>query len=247
MKIYYGMNKMFRRIFGAVVILVSSFSIWATDEWESTFTYERGSFAGFNLNYRKADVGDSAKIIVLYLHGGSGQGDDNEAQMKTPAIMEIYNYLKGKDKSFTMFVPQAPYGQQWMGSAIPALKEMLDKYSDTEGTEVYILGASMGGLGTWNMLSAYPGYFTAAMPVAVDTPSGKVDPYLETRIYSVVGGDDRRRNIGKCKSFFKKLTEHGGEAKLDVENSWGHRQTCEKSFTPERLDWLFSRGCTEDE
>lgn len=159
--------------------------------------------------------------------------------MKTPAINDIYNYLANNGKNFILLVPQAPYGQQWMGLAIPALKEMLDKYSDNGTLDVYILGGSMGGLGTWNMLSAYPEYFKGAMPVAFDTPKGKSDKYIGTRIYSVVGGNDRRRNIGKCKSFFDKFTKRGGHGKLDVENSWGHRQTCEWSFTPERLDWLF--------
>lgn len=206
---------------------------------EELFSFENETFAGLNLNYRKAEVGDSAKIVVLYLHGGNGQGDDNKSQMRTPAISEIYNFLKENGYSFTLLVPQAPYGQQWMGLAIPALKGMLDRYSSGGKRGIYILGGSMGGMGTWNMLSAYPGYFKGAMPVAFDTLEDKIDKFIGTRIYSVVGGDDRRRNISKSKSFFEKLVKQGGVAKFDVENSWGHRQTCEWSFTPERLSWLF--------
>lgn len=234
------LNMKLHKVFFIVLLALIAHSVaWSKDYLDDEFTYENGTFAGLNLKYRKAEMGDSAKIVVLYLHGGSGQGDDNKSQMKTPAINDLYTYLADNGKNFTLLVPQAPYGQQWMGVAIPALKEMLDKYSDNGKRDVYILGGSMGGLGTWNMLGAYPGYFKGAMPVAFDTPKGKSDMYLGTRIYSVVGGDDRRRNIRKCKSFFEKLTERGGKGKLDVENSWGHRQTCEWSFTPERLDWLF--------
>lgn len=68
------------------------------------------------------------------------------------------------------------------------------------------------------------------MPIAFDTSKGNVNKYLTTRIYSVIGGNDRRRNIGKSKSFFEKLTKQGGNDRPDVENSWGHGQTCEWSF-----------------
>ena len=98
----------------------------------------------------------------------------------------------------------------------------------------------MGGNGTWNMLTAYPGYFTGAMPVACNTPKSKPEKYVSTKIYSVVGGNDRKRKISDIKSFFRKLEEKDADVRLDVENSWGHRQTCEWSFAPERLDWLFS-------
>ncbi|MCM1518447.1 MAG: hypothetical protein NC117_07390 [Pseudoflavonifractor sp.] len=127
-----------------------------------------------------------------------------------------------------------------MGLAIPALKEMLDRYSGNCTCDVYILGGSIGGMGVWNMLSAYPGYFKGAIPVAFDTPKGKVDMYVGTRILSVVGGNDRRRDIGRSKSFVEKLTKQGGQARLDVEDGWDHRQTCEWSFTPEHLSWLFA-------
>lgn len=228
-----------RSIISLLLAFIISFATSAKTNIDELFSFENGTFAGMNLNYRKAEVGDSAKIVVLYLHGGSGQGDDNKAHMKSPAIADIYNFLNDNGYSFTFIVPQAPYGQQWMGLALPALKELLDTYSDNGKCDIYILGGSMGGLGTWNMLTEYPGYFKAAMPVAFDTPKNKVEKYLETRIYSVVGADDRRRNIGKCKSFFEKFAKQGGEAKFDVENTWGHRQTCEWSFTPERLSWLF--------
>lgn len=67
------------------------------------------------------------------------------------------------------------------GLVIPALKGFLDKYSDNGRKDIYILGGSMGGMGTWNMLSAYPGYFKGAMPVAFDTPKDKIDKFIGTR------------------------------------------------------------------
>ncbi|MCM1483463.1 MAG: hypothetical protein NC043_03935 [Muribaculaceae bacterium] len=210
---------------------------------DSLFSYEKAELPGMKLNYRKAvhtSPDNSKNIVVLYLHGGSGQGSDNKTQMNTPAIADIYTYLQDAGFNFIFLVPQAPYGQQWMGSALPALKSLLDMYSDGGKLKTYIMGGSMGGIGTWNMLAAYPGYFTAAMPVACDTPKGSPDRYANVRVCSVAGGNDRKRNIGRIRLFFKDLNRAGGKARFDTENSWGHRQTCEWSFTPDRLAWLFS-------
>ncbi len=208
---------------------------------DELFSFEKGLFAGMELQYRKAEVGDSASIVVLYLHGGSGQGDDNRSQMASPAIMDIYEFLEGEGMSFTMLVPQAPYGQQWMGSAVPALKGLLDEYSDEGAKPVYVLGGSMGGNGTWNLLTEYPGYVTGAMPVACDPPREQPATYTSTRILTVAGDDDRKRNLGKIRDFFGRLTRQGGDARADIERGWSHRRTCDKSFSQERLGWLFAR------
>lgn len=54
---------------------------------EDRFSCDNDTFAGYNINYRVAENGDSANIVVIYLHGGSGQGDDNKTQLKSPAII----------------------------------------------------------------------------------------------------------------------------------------------------------------
>lgn len=225
-----------------LVLLSTSLSAFAGDSVDDLFSYENETLSGFNLNYRKAELKsdtDSPDVVVLFLHGGSGQGDDNKSQMNNPAIADVYNYLKDKGYNAVMLVPQAPYGQQWTANIIPALKALTDRYANAENAKIYVMGGSMGGNGTWNMLTAYPEYFTGGMPVACNTPRGKPERYVTTRIYSVVGSNDRKRKIGDIKSFFRKLGEKGAVAKVDLENGWGHRQTCERSFTPERLDMLF--------
>lgn len=160
----------------------------------------------------------------------------------TRAVDDIYDYLESNDICAVFLVPQAPYGYQWAGNLIPAVKLLIDKYSLGGNKKVHILGGSMGGYGVWNMLTAYPGFFSSAMPVACDTPEKSPESYRNTKIFSVVGGNDPRRNIEKIKSFFEDLSEQGIDAKVDIEADWNHRQTCEWSFTPERLDWLFGKG-----
>ena len=211
---------------------------------EELFSYENETFGGFSLLYRKAELNQtdgSDGIVVIYLHGGSGQGEDNQSQLMTNAVSDIYNYLKSNNIKTVILAPQAPYGHQWTGDLMSAVKGLSDEYSGNGDKKVYILGGSMGGYGVWNLLTAYRGYFAGAMPVACNTPRRSPENYLNTRIISVVGRNDFKRDIEAVKYFFEELSELGGEVGVDIEDNWNHRQTCEYSFTPERLDRLFGK------
>lgn len=233
-------NKMLPLIALAWVIsTISTISATAQNQINRLFLMKTDTIAGVELNYRVAGMTDTCGIVVLYLHGGSGRGTDNRSQMSAPAIMDIHNFLTDNGQCFTMLIPQAPYNTEWTGPMVSALKGLLDQYSLGGRRKVYVLGGSMGGNGTWNLLTAYPGYITAAMPVACNTPKGKPARYAATRICSVAGGDDRRRKIDAMQTFFTDFTEAGGDGRLDIENSWNHRVTCDRSFTPARLSYLF--------
>ncbi len=222
-------------------------SLMSNAKRDKEFSYEKEVFEGVSLNYRMSVINSDTQTpetIVVYLHGGSAKGNDNEAQLQTQAVDDIYDFLKDNGYHARMLVPQAPEGQQWEDELLPALKALSDKYKTDESSDCFILGGSMGGYGVWNMLTEYPEYFTGAMPVACNTPRTPAENYSDTRIYSVVGGKDANRNINYIQSFFDRLdecTEKG--AKLDIESDWNHRETCEWSFTPQRLEWLIISLC----
>ena len=46
-------------------------------------------------------------------------------------------------------------------------------------------------------------------------------------------------DTAKSLTALKKI-KNGGEAKLDVLEGLNHSQACEKAFTAERLEWVFS-------
>ncbi len=231
-------------VFATAVLTSCATTSMANAKNVDEFSYETENFAGVNLNYRMSIINpdiQGPEIIVIYLHGGSARGDDNTVQIQAQAVDDIYYYLKENGCHARMLVPQAPECYQWKDDLIPALKALADKYNTSERTESYILGGSMGGYGVWNMLTAYPEYFTGAMPVACNTPNAPAENYLGTRIYSVAGSNDPQRNINAIQSFFNRLKASDGKgAELDVESDWNHRETCEWSFTTQRLNWLFN-------
>ena len=210
------------------------------------FSRETFSLGETTLSYREADICHDAPerpILVLYLHGGSARGDDNEAQLLEAAVSVIYQYLYSHQISATLLVPQCPSGGGWTGQLRRVVNEMVKSYAH-DGTHdpdrIYILGGSMGGTGTWAQLSYYPNFYAAAMPVAGNPTGLDATAVATTPVLTVMGTADNMMSIPTVEQFQSEVLTAGGTLILETEQGWSHPTTCEQSYTDQRLDWLFS-------
>lgn len=203
-------------------------------------------FDGIEMPYRVAHISGTGKpTIVIYLHGGSSKGNDNDTQMKEAGIDSIANYLELKQLNAVCLVPQCPSDKSWGGPMLGVLKALIDRYACSESlddTEIYIFGGSMGGTGTWSMLSAYPRLFTSAMPVAGNPSKCDADNVATTPVYTVMGTSDRIMSVETASDFIDELNARGAITRLDIEEGWTHEVTCIQSYTTERLDWVFGHS-----
>ena len=213
---------------------------------EITFSYAQGNYAGINLPYRTANIHampNEKSALVIYLHGGSSKGNDNEKQMSEAGIDSISDYLSRKGINATFIVPQCPVDKSWGGTMNTVLKALIDSQVENgtvDSDRIYIFGGSMGGSGTWSLLSAYPGLFAAAMPVA-GNPAGCIPANVaKTPVFTVMGTDDRIMSMDTVNDFITELKGVGGDCRYEVENGWTHEITCIESYTTDRLDWVFS-------
>ena len=215
----------------------------ATEEVE--FAYGQGQYSGVVLPYRKAMIsasGEGKSSLVLYLHGGTSKGTDNEAPVKEKGVETISSYLASNHIKAMFVVPQCPKDKSWGGSMNEVLSQLIADCvaSGTVDTgRIYLMGGSMGGSGTWSMLSAYPSLFAAAMPVA-GNPAGCIAANVaSTPVLTVMGTSDRIMNIDVVEAFVNQLVGLKDDAVLEIENGWTHEVTCTESYTDTRLDWLF--------
>lgn len=221
------------------------FTINTTLAADITFYKETFTLGNTTIPYRKANIqGSEGKAsLVIYLHGGSSKGNDNETQLNEPAVQSICSWLSRNNQKTIMIVPQCPKDKSWLGTMLPVLKGLLQTFIDrgvADERRVYILGGSMGGTGTWNMLASYPDFFAAAMPVA-GNPSGlNAEKVKETPIYTVMGTADVIMKIDNVESFLSEMDLYGAEYQFDIEEGWTHENVCKQSYTDERLQWVFS-------
>lgn len=234
-----------RKVLSALLLLLSFGDIETTRAQGVDFSKEVFVSADVTLPYRKANImggGDKASLVI-YLHGGSSKGDDNETQMGEPGISSICSWLADNRRKAVVLVPQCPKDKSWIGSMLEVLKSLLQSYVDRGvADKVYIFGGSMGGTGTWNMLAQYPGFFTAAMPVAGNPTGLDAECISKTPLYTVMGTADKIMNIQPVETLLLEIADYGGSCKFDVEQNWTHEDVCKKSYTTERLAWVFSHG-----
>lgn len=216
------------------------------DEQEVTFIYAKGTFADTPLSYRKATIAASngqSPAVVVYLHGGSSKGTDNEMPIREKGVSLIADYLNTRRISAVLIVPQCPTDKSWGGSMCAALKTLIDECvakDHADSQRIYLLGGSMGGTGTWEMANSYPTLFAAAMPVAGNPSRCNAQRMAETPVLTVMGTADKIMSAEVTASFIALMQQAGGQCRMDTEEGWSHEVTCTESYTPDRLSWLFA-------
>lgn len=224
--------------------LLSFLGCGETFAQEITFSKETFSDGSITLPYRKANIPglDDKASLVIYLHGGSSKGNDNETQMQEPGIGDISAWLCNNNRKAVMLVPQCPTDKSWLGTTQDAVVRLLQSYIDrgvVDENKVYILGGSMGGTGTWNMLSNHSNFFAAAMPVAGNPTGLNAETVSKTPLLTVMGTADNIMKISNVTAFLAEMDKYKAEYKLNIEEGWTHEYVCKKSYTNDRLSWLF--------
>lgn len=209
---------------------------------------EFGKYVSGTLQYRmkKIAASDGAKpILVMYLHGGSSKGNDNETQMKEAAVSVIANYLEGNSTQSIFIVPQCPSTGSWGAKMNAPLAKLLEEY-EASCDGIYVLGGSMGGTGTWSLADAYPEKFSGIMPVAGKPGTANAANFKSMRVCTVMSEADEvmKTAYEDVKSFCESINAAGGTAQYTIvkaSEQWSHAMTCEQSYTAERLRWLLGR------
>lgn len=227
------------------VILMNFVGLFYCESATLAFDYGAFPFGGKTYKYRVAQTEGSVlepAILVIYLHGGTNKGDDNEKQLLEPGVDSIANYLVVNQLHARFIVPQCPSDASWGGNMLLMLRGLIYRQlSDgLDSHRVYIFGGSMGGTGTWSMVSVNPHLFAAAMPVAGNPSKCDADSVALTPIFTVMGTSDNIMSIDNVSTFVEQIKAKGGEVEMEVEEGWTHEMTCKQSYTTRRLDWVFS-------
>lgn len=246
-------QKMKHTIILIALLILSGLSIYAQENGTSAaglqFSKEELLLAdGTVLPYRQMQVEGQDKSLVIYLHGGSSCGKDNETQLGEAGIDSIAGYLASHDIPSTFIVPQCTdrtKGWSGMSANVKALLDYVATNGNINVNRIYIFGGSMGGTGTWKMLSTYPDYFAAAMPCAANPTGMKAANVATTPVYNVMGLADKIMDADvrtTAENFTNQLRYLGDDVVYETVEGWSHETTCIQSYTSARLDWIFSHA-----
>ncbi len=87
--------RLFAFLLGSALLAPFSQLSAQTASGSPTFIPRTGRFAGITLPYREANIaGDGQeRALVIYLHGGSSKGLDNEKPITEPGVDSLARYL----------------------------------------------------------------------------------------------------------------------------------------------------------
>jgi predicted peptidase len=201
--------------------------------------------------------------LVVYLSGSGGLGDDNKKQLEFGNIYGTRVWLLPENqKKFPCYVlaPQTDRGwakydttQDDSGPAkvIPGLGdgnrlalEIVDAlYREfaIDQRHIYVTGQSMGGAGTWNMLSSRPRFFAAAVICCGSQSTENGAESLETPLWAFHGEADQTVPVALSRDRIAARRKAGGRP-LYTEYASVDHNCWQWAFTePEMIKWVFSQ------
>lgn len=230
----------------------------ASDFEKLEFTGENGEKLLYNLLAPQSIEEGKRYPLVLFLHGAGERGDDNAAQLRNGA-KEFAIKLNAESPCFFL-APQCPKEKKWAevewGSPeshdLPAepskpmalLLELLPKVmaeQPVDPARVYVIGLSMGGFGTWDILARRPELFAAAVPICGGADVKTAPAIVHIPVWVWHGADDNAVKTVRSRMMVEALRAAGGEPKYDELAGVGHASWAKAFASPELSKWLFAQ------
>jgi predicted peptidase len=224
----------------------------------------RSSKGDWTMPYRLFRPEASGKLpLVIYLHGSGGQGDDNLRQLGLGNTFGTRVWLLPENqKKFPCYVVAPQSNRGWarydaaklekgdyemvpgLGQGAGRALEIVDalhKEFAIDDRRIYVMGQSMGGGGTWNMITNRPNFFAAAV-----TCCGSITPddgtgSIKTPLWNFHGDSDQTVPVSVSRERIAARRKAGGHP-LSTEYAGVDHNVWEWAFTePELPTWMFSQ------
>lgn len=233
-------------------------------EWmQEKFTKETtpGDYAlPYRLYVPESYTADKKYPVLLFLHGAGERGNDNVMQIAA-ALPTMFCDEKSPVYGAIVIVPQCPQDCQWVNTpwtdgshdkdAIPqsreltaallAVDEIFEKYS-CDRSRFYVAGLSMGGYGTWDVVTRHPEMVAAAAPICGGGDPSKAALIADIPIRTFHGDIDDTVPVSGTRDMAEALAAAG--AADFVYKEWtgmGHAVWNESLAEPYLAGWMFSQ------
>ena len=202
--------------------------------------------------------------LLLSFHGAGSRGKDNLKQLRPWGAGWIDDTIQEKHPCIIL-MPQCPKGQKWVNipwrkgsysfhkipisKPMTLAKEILDKIlkeTSVDRSRIYVMGASMGGYGTWNFIMRHPNLVAAAVSVC-----GGGDPSMAEAIRNVPiwafhgdrdnvvppsGSQDMIDAIKKAGGTKSHITIYKGVAHGSYKKAWREQALIDWVFKQKKMD-----------
>jgi predicted peptidase len=243
--------------FPFLCLAISMSSLTAQDVVDGFHAREYRSKTGDTLHYRlfvPANHNDEMLPLVVYLHGGGGWGTDNLRQISggntNGTHVWIDSTVQQKHSTFVL-APQSPPRRRWSALDSKALAvsarlmleliEALQQEFNIDENRLYLTGQSLGGAGTWDIITKRPDVFAAAVPLCGRGNPSAVETILDIPIWVFHGKADPIVSVDYSREMVDALRASGSTVKYTEYPEVVHSVWLKAYKEPELIEWLFAQ------
>lgn len=255
-----------RKLICAALLLLASAVTYALEPYGE---YEKNIFVssqGDSLSYRllrPETVKEGKKYpLVLFLHGAGERGTDNQKQLVHGGQMWL-NPVNREEHPAFILAPQCPPDGYWAYPSRPAsfspdamtvvdeptpivrtLMELLETFLEqpqVDKDRIYVMGLSMGGMGTFDLAIRYPEIFAAAVPICGTVNPSRLSAAKDVKFRIYHGDADDIVPVEGSRQAYKALKAAGGNV-IYIEFPGVNHGSWNPAFNdPAFIPWLFSQ------
>jgi predicted peptidase len=222
---------------------------------------------GKTLPYRlfKPTNYDPKKSYPLYLalHGAGARDTDNFRTLKQDiwAINTLASKAVRERHPCFIVVPQCPPDESWvklpwnhgsydmakvsaspyLSMLMPLVNEVCNEFN-IDDKRLYVGGYSMGGYGTWDLITRNPEVFAAAIPVCGSGAPGSAETIKHIPIWIFHGDKDRVVPTKGSQEMYAALKAAGADVKYTEFKDTRHNAWEPTWQTEGLVDWLFGQS-----
>ena len=188
--------------------------------------------------------------LVVYLHGGGGRGNDNRQQIDggNGYLVDFFtgDETQARYSSFVL-APQSP-GEGWIKDdlitptrylqLVHELIGELQRAYNIDEARVYVAGQSMGGFGTFAIISEYPRTFAAGVALCGGGDQSKV---TKVPLWVFHGAKDESVPVERSRTIVAAIRNAGGTVRYTEYADIGHIIWPSVVKETGLLPWLFAQ------
>nr|WP_321452072.1 dienelactone hydrolase family protein [uncultured Carboxylicivirga sp.] len=232
-------------------------------------TYEFKSFVNgtdtlkYRILYPENMKAEKKYPMILFMHGAGERGSDNQKQLTHGGELFLQDKIRKNYPAIVVF-PQCPQGIMWTNrqkhqneqgewifeypveNEAPWPAQMVDQLVDkitqsgqVNKNRIYIMGISMGGIGTLEFLYRFPDKYAAAVVICGGHNAELTAVYQTTPIWFFHGGKDNVVPNHYSKEVFDKVKAFNKRTKYTLYPEANHNSWDQALEEPNLLKWLF--------
>jgi predicted peptidase len=222
------------------------------------FASEKGGSLPYQIFIPKSSSTEKRYALLVFLHGAGELGDDNARQLA--GFPREFASAESQEKHpCYVIAPQCPKSDAWSSFpeypakarsspsptvAIRIIIELIEKMSaecNIDKARVYVTGLSLGGEGTFDIVSRRPDLFAAAVPVC-GIADGEKAPSMKSVPFWVFHGEcDEINPVKYSREIVQALKAAGASPKYTEYKGEGHSIWSRAYSEPDLIPWLFQQ------